>query len=169
MSVHRRPTAAGSRRTGRTAAARRAGRAMPSFGVLSCWLTRASPTSWLREAHDAPQTDAVDAVARLLSTSPRRSDNARSPAMETRGVVAKGKQSRQPARSNIQAGSSSWRPPPPVKVQRKTMPSERLTVSWTATRRPNQGCQRYRTSRNSVPWAFSSLVVQPCPDASRAD
>jgi hypothetical protein len=133
---------------------------MPSFGVLSCWLTRASPTSWLREAHDAPQTDAVDAVARLLSTSPRRSDNARSPAMETRGVVAKGKQSRQPARSNIQAGSSSWRPPPPVKVQRKTMPSERLTVSWTATRRPNQGCQRYRTSRNSVPWAFSSLVVQ---------
>jgi hypothetical protein len=39
MSVYPRPTGAGSRRTGRTAAARRAGRSMPSFGVSSgCWL-----------------------------------------------------------------------------------------------------------------------------------
>ena len=44
----------------------------------------------------------------------------------------------------------------------------RLTASWTATRRPNQGCQRYRTPRNSVPWAFSSLVVQLPAAARRA-
>src|SRR5262249_1399636 len=157
MWVHRRPTAAGSRRTGRTVAARCAGRSMPSFDVSSCWLARASPTSSLREAHDAPQGDAL---VRLLSASRTRSDNALSSAMETWGVGARGKASRQAARSNIQAGSSSRWPPPPVKVQRKTMPSERLTVSWTATRRPNQGCQRYRTSLNSVPWAFSSVVVQ---------
>ena len=167
MSACPRPTAAGSRRTGRTVSARCAGRSMPSFGVSSCWRARASPTSSLREAHDAPQGDAVDAVAPLFSTSRRRSDNARSPIVETSGDVARGKQSRQAARSNIQAGSSSWRPPPPVKVQRKTMPPKRPTASWTATRRPNQGCQRYRTSRNSVPWAFSSLVVQHCQATPR--
>jgi hypothetical protein len=59
----------------------------------------------------------------------RRPDNARSPAVETRGVDARGEQSRQAARSNIQTGSSSRRPLPPVRVQRKMMPSERLTAS----------------------------------------
>ncbi len=168
MPVYPRLSWADSRRIDRTVAARCAGPRVPLLGVPSCWLTPASPTSSLREAHDAPQRDAVDAVTGSLSASRKRSANAQSAALATWGVVLRGNRSRQAARSNIQAGSSNWRPPPPVNVQRNTMPSERLTNSWIATRIPNQGCHRYRTSRNSVPWAFTSVVVQPSAPSCRA-
>ena len=67
----------------------------------------------------------------------------------------------QAARSNIQAGSSSQRPAVwPSTLQRKTSPPPFAITSWIATARPNQGCQAYRTSRTSVPWAFRRCVVQ---------
>ena len=40
------------------------------------------------------------------------------------------------------------------------MPSAFSIASWMPSKRPNHGCHRYSSSRNSVPWVFSSLVVQ---------
>jgi hypothetical protein len=78
----------------------------------------------------------------------------------------------QAARSNIHAGTSRQRAASaPLVLQRKTMPSDLSIASWTKTRKPNQGCHRYRSSRTSVPWVFSSLVVQQraAPLAARLD
>ena len=38
--------------------------------------------------------------------------------------------------------------------------ADRLVDTDTKTKRPNQRCHRYNSSRNSVPWTFSNLVVQ---------
>ena len=64
-------------------------------------------------------------------------------------------------RSNIHAGISSQRlASEPFRSQRKTTPSGLSIASWMPIRRPDHGCHGYSSSRNSVPWVFSSLVVQ---------
>lgn len=80
--------------------------------------------------------------------------------ISTPGVTATRACSGKPDRSNIQAGISSQRSDAdPLSVHRNATPSDFASVSWTATPIPNHGCQGYRSSRNAVPWAFSSLVL----------
>lgn len=48
----------------------------------------------------------------------------------------------------------------PLSVQRKTTPPALSIVPCMPTRRPNDACHRYKSSRKLVPWAFPNLVVQ---------
>ena len=130
-------------------------------------LTWASPRFWSREAHDAPQSGTFDDAGRAFSRSARSFPKADSAAMSTNGLVESVAWPAHAVWSNIHAGTSSQRSvSDPLSVQRKTTPPALSIVPWIQTRRPNHGCHRYKSSRKPVPWAFSNLVVQPCPAAS---
>jgi hypothetical protein len=92
---------------------------------------------------DAPECGAFDDDSGGFNARRRRSDNANSASMLTKGDVVSLGGSGHIARSNIQAGTSSHRSAvEPLNVQRKTTPSALSTASWIATRIPNHGCQR---------------------------
>jgi hypothetical protein len=106
-------------------------------------------------------------MSAIESQHTRRSANADSAATATKGLVESIAPSAQAARSNIQAGTSSQRSASdPLSVHRKMAQSALSTASWMQTRSPNHGCQRYKSSRKAVPWAFSNLVVQLCENPS---
>ena len=129
-----------------------------------------SPRFGLQEAHPAPETGACDdgAAGDTTGAVARTAVSAESAPTSTHGRSSI-RIGAHETRSSIQAGSSSHRPAShPSRLQRSTSPASFATASWTRTTRPDQGCQRYRTSRSSaspVLWAFRRRVLQRRPSA----
>jgi hypothetical protein len=91
---------------------------------------------------DAPEYGAFDDDSGGFNVCWRRSDNADSASMLTKGDVVSRGGSGHITRSNIQVGTSSHRSAAePLNVQRKTTPSALSIASWIATDIPNHGCQ----------------------------
>jgi hypothetical protein len=71
--------------------------------------------------------------------------------------------------SNIHCGiSSALAARSDVSPHRTTICSWQILARWTHTVRPNHGCQRYRTSLDSVLWVFRCWVVQRWTTTQRA-
>ncbi len=97
----------------------------------------------------------------LLTAESRSAANALSASRLTKGSAVRLPPRARAARSNIQDRMDLQKTLRLRSIQRAAEnPSALSITAWTPPSRPAQASSRYRTSRQTVPWAFSSLVGQ---------